>query len=96
MIESKKLITRAEKYVGGHKPADVHPDVASRMVAFERAKDRGATPLQVQAHARSLMQLVDAIAGAEVEEVETVTRPRATAKKAPAKRAAAKKSAARS
>lgn len=91
MIEDSKLVKRAEAYVRGHKPADVHPDVASRMATFRRAQDTGASPLAVQAQARSLLHLVDALQGADVEEVEEVTRPRPTAKKT-AKRPAKKTS----
>jgi hypothetical protein len=47
----------------------------------------------VQAHAKSLMDLV-AMLGDDAE-VEEFTRPRAAAKKAPAKKAAAKKAPAR-
>lgn len=94
MIEDSKLVARAEKFARDHKSDDVHPDVASRVATFTRAQESGASDLAVQAHARSLLSLVDALASAAVEEVEQVERPRATAKTA-AKKATAKKTTSR-
>lgn len=88
MIPDSKLVKDAAAYVRGHKPADVHPDVASRMASFTRAQDIGSTDLAVQAHAKSLMDLVGALG--DDAEVEQVTRPRQTARNV-AKKAAAKK-----
>lgn len=94
MIPDKKLVARAEKFARDHKLDDLHPDVASRVATFTRAQERGASDQAVQAHARSLMNLVGAIAAADVEPVEQVTR-RAPAKRAAAKKATAKKATAR-
>jgi hypothetical protein len=38
VIVNSKLVKDAEKYVGGHDPAGVHPDVASRMASFTRVQ----------------------------------------------------------
>lgn len=90
MITDKKLVARAEEFARDHKPEDVHPDVAARIATFKRAQDGGASDLAVQAHARSLLNLADSIAAADVdEETEQVTR------RTPAKKAAAKKTSAR-
>lgn len=90
MITDKKLVARAEKFARDHKPEDVHPDVASRIATFQRAQENGSSDLAVQAHARSLLNLSDSLAAADVDEVEEITRPR-PAKKAAAKKATAKK-----
>ena len=93
MIADKKLVARAEKFARDHRSDDaLHPDVASRVASFTRAQDTGASDQAVQAHARSLLNLVDAMAAADVEEVEQVTR-RAPAKKAAAARTAKKSTA---
>lgn len=89
MITDTKLVARADKFVRDHKADDLHPDVASRVATFMRAKDTGASDQAVQAHARSLMNLADALAGADVEDVEQIERPR------PAKKSAAKSTAKR-
>lgn len=91
MIADKKLVARAEKFARDHKPEDVHPDVAARVATFKRAQETGASDLAVQAHARSLLNLADSLAAADVEEVEQIERR--PARKAAAKKAAAKKSA---
>ena len=92
MIPDTKLVARAKKYVGGHKSAGVHPDVAARVASFQRAQDDETTSdLALQGHARALMNLVDAIQGAEFEDVEEIER-RTPAKKTTAKRTAKKTS----
>jgi hypothetical protein len=95
MITDTKLVARADRFVRTHKADEVHPDVAARVAGFTRAKDSGASDQAVQAHARSLMNLADAIAGADVEDVEQIERPR-PAKKSAAKRTAKRTSSRRS
>jgi hypothetical protein len=95
MIPNSKLVARAEKFARDHKPDELHPDVASRVASFTRAQEQGASDQAVHAHARSLLNLVDALAGADVDEVEQVTR-RKPAKKATAKRTAKRTSSRRS
>jgi hypothetical protein len=96
MITDSKLVARAERFVRSHKPDDLHPDVAARVAGFTRAKDIGASDQAVQAHARSLMNLADAIAGADVEDVEQIERRQPAAKKSAAKRTAQRTSSRRS
>jgi hypothetical protein len=96
MITDTKLVARAEKFARDHRPDEVHPDVAARVAAFTRAKDTGASDQAVQAHARSLMNLVGALAGADVEDVEQIERRRPAAKKSAAKRTAKRTSSRRS
>lgn len=57
MITDKKLVARAEAILTQHKPADVHPDVATLMRSYERVKDTGGTDLALQVHARALVNL---------------------------------------
>jgi hypothetical protein len=95
MIPNSKLVARAEKFARDHKSDDLHPDVAARVASFTRAQESGANDQAVYAHARSLLNLADALAAADVDEVEQVTR-RAPAKKTAAKRTAKRTSSRRS
>lgn len=81
----------AEKYVKGNKPADVHPDVAARMVGFERAQKMGRSAATVLAEARALLDAVkvlgdDNVPTTAIEAAAPVARKRAPAKKAAAPR----------
>lgn len=59
-------VKAAGKYVAGHEPGDVHPDVAQAMHRFETARDRDEGDVAVAAHAESLMDMVASLGDANV------------------------------
>lgn len=96
-------VKAAEKYLAGHKPDGVHPDVAAAMHRFENAEGDVARA----AHAEALTGMVELLGDAasvapeadprlSFVEGQRASAKRPAAKKAPAKKAAAKRSRSRS
>lgn len=78
-------VKAAKAYVAGHKPGDVHPDVAAAMHRFETAQGDTAEA----AHAKALVDMVELVG-------DDYAAPEPAAKPAPRRtRRAAKKSTAR-
>src|SRR5690349_3233550 len=91
------LVKDAAAYVKGHKPDDVHPDVAARMAGFTRAQDKRPGGAAELAEARALLDAVRTLGDGNVPPTaddSEVRRPR-PAKRAAAKKATAKKATAR-
>lgn len=77
-------VKAAKAYVAGHKPGDVHPDVAAAMHRFETAQGDTAEA----AHAKALVDMVELVG-------DDYAAPEPAEKPAPARRKPAKKSTAR-
>lgn len=88
-------VKAAEKYVAGHEPGDVHPDVAAAMHRFSTAQDREDGDAAVQAHAQDLLDMVSSLGDGNVApepDSRLEQHLHRGAKKAAAKKAAARRS----
>lgn len=81
----------AKAYVDGHKPGDVHPDVAAAMHRFTTAQESGSE-VAVHAHARALVDMV-ALVGDDYVAPEPAPVKRAAPARKPAKKSTARKAA---